>query len=117
MNFLLDENVPLSIKQTINKLGHVVITLHDLNMLGIHNGQVVELALNKNAIIVTLDSDFLQLKKDLQKESRIIYIQIHPRDPNKIRKLFEDNFSSIISKLNTPCKIIISKDKIDLELV
>ena len=63
MNFLLDENVPLSIKQTINKLGHVAITLHDLNMLGIHNGRVAKLALNKNAIIVTLDSDFTIKKR------------------------------------------------------
>ncbi len=37
MNFLLDENVPLSIKDVIRDLGFDVFTLHDFNMLGIQN--------------------------------------------------------------------------------
>ena len=66
MNFLLDENVPLSVKDVIHNLGFSVFTLHDFNMLGIQNGEVASLALKEEAIIITLDSDFLQLNKSLQ---------------------------------------------------
>jgi len=56
LKFLLDENVPLSIKSVIQEFGFEVLTLHDFNMLGIQNGEVAELALKENAIIITLDS-------------------------------------------------------------
>ena len=72
MKFLLDENMPISIKKIIRDLSYEVFTLHDFNMLGIQNGEVAKLALKENAIVITLDSDFLQLNKALQKKSRII---------------------------------------------
>ena len=84
-------------------------------MLGIQNGEVASLALKEEAIIITLDSDFLQLNKSLQKESRIIYIKIHPRDPKKIRELLNNNLKKYISQLNTPCKLIITEEDITLE--
>ncbi len=65
MKFLLDENVPLSIKKVITNLGYEAITLKDENKLGIRNGEVAELSIRKNAIIITLDSDFLLIKKEL----------------------------------------------------
>ena len=84
-------------------------------MLGIKNGDVADLALHENAIIITLDSDFLQLKKNLQKKCRIIYIKIHPRDPKKIRDLLEKNLNKHIKDLTNPCKLIISEQNTDLE--
>jgi len=115
LNFLLDENVPLSIKDVIRDLGFNVFTLHDFNMLGIQNGEVAKLALKEKAIIITLDSDFLQLNKSLQKKSRIIYIKIHPRDPKKIRELLHNSLKNYVSKLSAPCKLIISEDDITLD--
>jgi len=52
--FLLDENVPLSIKDVIHDLGFEVFTLFDFNMLGIKNGEVAQLALKEKAIIYHL---------------------------------------------------------------
>ena len=115
MNFLLDENEPLSIKNVIHDLGFDVFTLHDFNMLGIQNGEVAKLALKEKAIIITLDSDFLQLNKSLQKKSRVIYIKIHPRDPKKIRELLYSSLKKYVSKLNSPCKLIITEDDIILD--
>jgi len=51
LNFLLDENVPISIKDLIHELGFDVFTLHDFNMLGVKNGEVAKLALKEKAII------------------------------------------------------------------
>ena len=115
MNFLLDENVPISIKDVIHDLGFKVFTLHDFNMLGIQNGGVAKLALKEKAIIITLDSDFLQLNKSLQKKSCVIYIKIHPRDPKKIRKLLHNSLKKYVSKLNAPYKLIITEDDIILD--
>jgi len=115
LKFLLDENVPISIKNVIQDLGFDVFTLHDFNMLGIQNGDVAKLALKEKAIIITLDSDFLQLNKNLQKKSRIIYIRIHPRDPKKIRELLKNSLKKYISKLSTPCKLIITEDDFILD--
>ncbi len=117
MNFLLDENVPISIKAVIHDLGFNVFTLHDFNMLGIQNGEVAKLALKEKAIIITLDSDFLQLNKSLQKKSRIIYIKIHPRDPKKIRDLLHNSLKKYASKLSAPCKLIITEDDITIDEV
>ena len=115
MIFLLDENVPISVKDIIHDLGFDVFTLYDFHMLGIKNGDVAKLALKEKAIIITLDSDFLQLNEDLQKKSRIIYIKIHPRDPKKIRELLFNGLKEYISKLKVACKLIITEDNMIFE--
>jgi predicted nuclease of predicted toxin-antitoxin system len=112
VKFLLDENVPISSKKPIKALGYEALTLHDFNKLGIQNGEVAELALKENAIIITLDSDFLQLSESLQKKCRIIYIKIHPRDPKKIRELIQHNLKEIVPKLTKPCKLIVTEENI-----
>jgi len=112
LKFLLDENVPISLKKIILDLGYQVVTLHDFNKLGIQNGEVAELALKENAVIITLDSDFLLLNKTLQKKRRIIYVKIHPRDPKKIGDLIKSNLKNHVLVLKNPCKLIISEDDI-----
>ena len=109
MKFLLDENVPKSIKKLIIELGFSVITLKELNKLGITNGEVAETAINENSIIITLDSDFLTFKKELLLKSRIIYIKIHPRDPKTVLQLINDNLETCINMLSKPGKILITK--------
>ena len=115
MKFLLDENVPLSIKKIINNFGYKTTTLKDENQLGINNGEVAELSIKKNAIIITLDSDFLSIKKELQKKCKIIYIKTHPRDPKIIAKILQKYLEDAVTKLNNPGKIIVSENDIKFE--
>lgn len=103
MKFLLDENVPLSIKKIINNFGYKTTTLKD------------ELSIKKNAIIITLDSDFLSIKKELQKKCKIIYIKTHPRDPKIIAKILQKYLEDAVTKLNNPGKIIVSENDIKFE--
>ncbi|KKM04231.1 hypothetical protein LCGC14_1766320 [marine sediment metagenome] len=109
--------MPISIKEVIHDLGFDVFTLHDFNMLGILNGELAKITLKEKAIIITLDSDFLQLNKSLQKKSRIVYIKIHPRDPKKIRELLSNGLKKYTSKLNTPCKLIITEDDTTFDVI
>ncbi|MHA1274400.1 MAG: DUF5615 family PIN-like protein [Promethearchaeota archaeon] len=87
----------------------------DENQLGIKKGDVAELTIKKDAIILTLNSDFLILKKEFQKKSRIIYIKIHPRNPKKIAGLIKNNLINAVECLKYPGKIIISE--YDLEFL
>ncbi len=89
-------------KKVIQQLGYDVITLNDLNKLGIKNGEVAELAIKKDAIIVTFDSDFLSIKKSLQNLSRIIYMKIHQRNKKIIQELIKKNLKDWIGKLAKP---------------
>ena len=73
------------------------------------------LALKEKAIIITLDSDFLQLNKSLQKKSCVVCIKIHPRDPKKIRELLYNGLKKYVSKLKTPFTLIITEDNIILD--
>lgn len=115
MKFLLDENVPLSIKKVVKELGYHAITLHDENKLGIKNGEVADLAIKKDAIIITLDSDFLTIKKDLQVKSKIIFVNIHPRNPKVIIDLIKKNPDKCIAQLNIPGKVILTESDIIFE--
>ncbi|MFX1345142.1 MAG: DUF5615 family PIN-like protein [Promethearchaeota archaeon] len=115
MRFLLDENVPLSIKGIINNLGHEAYTLKDENQLGIKNSEVAELSIKKNAIIITLDSDFLLMKKELQKKSKIIFIRTHPRDPKNIATIVQKYLDNAVAKLDNPGKIILSEKEVKFE--
>ena len=115
MKFLLDENVPISIKKVIISLGHDVTTLKDENQLGINNGDVAKLSIDKKAIIITLDSDFLFMKKKLQEKCKIIYIKIHPRDPKIVSQIIIKYLKDALKKLEVPGKVVISENNMTFE--
>ena len=115
MKFLLDENVPRIIKKSLQKEGHEVLTLDQQNMRGVSNGAVANYALNINAIIITFDSDFLNLKKELEKEIKAIYIKLHPRDPKIANALLIKHLKLCLTNLEEPGVIILSKDGITLK--
>ena len=82
-------------------------------VLFVKNGEVAELAIKRDAIIITLDSDFLTLKKQLQQQSRIIYIKIHPRNPKKIAGIIQNYLKDAIDNLKNPGKLTITENDID----
>ncbi len=108
MKFLLDECAPRKIIGVLKNQGHNVQTLLELKGLGIQNGNVALLARDQNAIIITRDTDFLHLQKELQKKSRIIVLKIHPADPNIILSLLQKFLNQCIKFLEKPGKIIIT---------
>ncbi|MHA1973685.1 MAG: DUF5615 family PIN-like protein [Candidatus Hodarchaeales archaeon] len=111
MRFLLDENVPRSIKRfLVEELKFEAITVQDLNKRSISNGDVVKTSLEIDAIVITFDKDFTILSNDLRRQSRIIYIKIHPRDPIVARKLLEKHLSQCITKLMNPGIIQLTTD-------
>jgi predicted nuclease of predicted toxin-antitoxin system len=102
VNFLIDENVPINIIPFLTKKGYKCITLQQLKKRGILNGAVVQIAIKSQAILITCDTDFLNLKKELQIPARIVFIYVHPRDPIKIESLLKLNISRCIEELLNP---------------
>lgn len=100
----------------MNNLGYDVVTLRDEKQLGLKNGDVAQLAIIKHATIITLDSDFLSIRRELQKKCKIIYIKIHPRDPKIIAKIVQKYLKDAVAKLSIPGKIIISENDFEFKL-
>ena len=113
MKFLLDENVPRSIKKFLQEKGFKTLTLKELH--GISNGEVAKLSIEKDAIIITFDSDFLKLKKAIEKDIKAIYIKIHPRDPKVARDLLSKEIKSCLAYLEKPGIIILTQDGVILK--
>lgn len=55
--FLVDENISPLTMDFIRKLGFDVIDLIKINRRGITNGELVDLAISNNRVIITLDLD------------------------------------------------------------
>ena len=87
--FLLDENVPISIRNTLRARGFEVILVTDALGVGVRNHDIAELAKRSKDIVVTFDEDFLRLGPEIKGLVKVIYIQIHPRDPRKAQTLLD----------------------------
>jgi predicted nuclease of predicted toxin-antitoxin system len=108
VKFLLDECAPHNIVGFLKREGHSIQTLLDLKKKGIVNGDVAILAKKFEAILITRDSDFLYLKKSLQKFSRIIVLKIHPPKPDVIISQLQKFLSRCIDFLKEPGKVLIT---------
>jgi predicted nuclease of predicted toxin-antitoxin system len=63
MIFLLDENLPFSLIDSLERKGHKAYHIKKLGKTGIVNGEVYSLAIELNAWLITRDKDFRNLKK------------------------------------------------------
>ena len=109
MKFLLDENVPRDLLRFLRQNKFECKTLNELHKLGITNGEVVKMAIETHYVIITCDSDYLNLKKSVQNQIRVIYIKLHPRDPVKLVELFSKNLELCLNYLNETGKVIITE--------
>ncbi|MBN2153245.1 MAG: DUF5615 family PIN-like protein [Candidatus Lokiarchaeota archaeon] len=106
----MDENVPRALCTFLKQEGHQCTTLSKIKKTGIKNGELAKYAIETESIVITCDDDFLSLKKQLQEKARIIYVDIHPRDPEKIIQLIQLHIKSCISQLKRPGKAILTQE-------
>ena len=73
-SFLLDESAPTSILKILKKRAFEVVRLVNIGLLGLKNSEVAELAIRENKVVITLDSDFLRLRKNLKKGKSYLHL-------------------------------------------
>ena len=113
MSFLLDENFPKRLSSRIHSLGYKSTTLHELNLLGIKNGKVAEIAVSNGYIILTCDSDYLNFNKIIKEKIRVVYFKLINRVPELIWELLNNNISFIIDFLKDSGYIIITEESVN----
>ena len=87
--FLFDENVPLALREALKRKGFQVrLAIEDLGP-GVRNSDIVNLAKQADDIILTFDADFLRLQPKLRAVVKVIYIDLHPRDPREAERLLD----------------------------
>ena len=111
-SFLLDESAPTSILKILKKRGFEVVRLVNTGLLGLKNSEVAELAIRENKVIITLDSDFLRLRKNLLRKVKVIFIYVHPRDPIAIAHLVDEHIDRCIKTLKRKNIITLTKEGI-----
>jgi predicted nuclease of predicted toxin-antitoxin system len=85
----LDENVPISLRDTLEAKGFQARLAVEMLGVGARNHNIAELGRQSGDIILTFDEDFLRLQSELRRRVKVIYIKIHPRDPRVAQRLVE----------------------------
>jgi predicted nuclease of predicted toxin-antitoxin system len=89
VRFLLDENVPLRLRDSLLAKGFQVELVVEHLGIGASNHEVAEEATRIADTILTFDEDFLRLRPEIKQRVKVLYIKIHPRDPREARRLLD----------------------------
>jgi Domain of unknown function (DUF5615) len=77
MRFLLDENFPKAVTPILEAMGHLVDDYRLIGMIGAPDGEIVSLAKELSAVILTTDRDFFHtLGQDLTEHCGIIVVAV-----------------------------------------
>lgn len=108
---LLDENVPRSVKEWLNKKGFNTTSVSETNLKGTKDKTVAEYAQQNNMTILTLDTDFAQIYHTLLKGTiTVIVIKAKPATPNNIIDILNAAHKKIdLSKIQNNLVIITKK--------
>jgi predicted nuclease of predicted toxin-antitoxin system len=89
VRFLLDENVPRTLSDILRRRGFGVRITTEALGAGVRNSDLVNAARQSGEIILTFDADFLNLQPELQGLVKVMFIDMHPRDPSKARTMID----------------------------
>lgn len=108
--FLLDENVPIKLKQLFTSLDLSSVAVRDLKWFGIRNGKLSEKTKKESYILVTRDKDFTFLWDKYQ--IRVIHIAIEPPLLSSFLEPLERLLINWQYDLSMPFLLILQKDSI-----
>ena len=81
MLFKIDENISNIVADFIREKGHDVHTVYDENLNGKPDQQIIAAAAKENRILLTLDSDFSNIRNyPPEKYAGIIFFRLHKQD-------------------------------------
>jgi predicted nuclease of predicted toxin-antitoxin system len=111
MKFLIDAQLPPSLKRLFTSKGYDCIHTLDLVMQNDTPDRMINsISVNEQRIVITKDGDFLDsfiLKKEPYK---LILVKLGNISKNELLKFFVDKFDEIIEKIKTEEMILLTKD-------
>lgn len=93
MKLICDENLPKDIINRIKELGYNLVSIKD-KYEGVSDKEIVNIARDENAVIMTLDKDYLNMLKFIPNMPPIIFLRILSFDTKifvRIADLIHDN--------------------------
>jgi predicted nuclease of predicted toxin-antitoxin system len=97
MKFLLDDNIPYSVKKWFQEKGFEVVKLFEIGLKGADDETIYRYAIENGFTVITLDLDFGYLFLKFQKGT-IIVLRPHRSVPNEIICLLERSIKVILEK-------------------
>lgn len=113
VRFLLDENVPGIVSRLLRDRGYEVHRPRELGLEKAKNSELAEYALREDRVIVTLDEDFLKLRRDLLENTKVVFLKIHPRRPELVEKLIAENLETILRELSKRKMVMVTEEGVD----
>jgi predicted nuclease of predicted toxin-antitoxin system len=113
MTFLLDENLPPKLIQSLEKIGYHAIHVHDLQFTGKSDLHLVEYAEKNDYIIITHDLDYSRIISIMgRKKPSAITLRLDKINADIVFELLKSNLPSLKEKLEQGALVTISIDKI-----
>ncbi|HEV2831821.1 MAG TPA: DUF5615 family PIN-like protein [Hanamia sp.] len=113
MKFLLDAQLPPSLKQLFVKKGFDCIHTLDLEDGNDTSDKIInKISVAEQRIVITKDSDFYDSFIIKNKPYKLILVKLGNTSKKEVIQFFNDHFEEIIKKLKVESMILLSKERI-----
>lgn len=111
MKFLIDAQLPPSLKQVFISKGYDCIHTLDLESGNETPDKIINVvSVAEQRILITKDSDFFDSFIVKNEPYKLILVKLGNTSKNELIKFFSDQFNQIIEKIKVEDMILLSKD-------
>ena len=113
MRLLANENVFEPVIEYLRAEGHEVVSCRGTNLSGASDDEVYRKAVEDNLIIVTMDKDFLRMKRfPPQACGGIVVAKIYRRSVDETTRIFRERFGELSEESIRGRLVIISPERV-----
>lgn len=110
MKFLIDAQLPKSLKQLFLQNGYACIHTLDLQVANNTPDKVInKISIEESRILITKDSDFFQSFIIKNQPYKLIFVKLGNTSKNDLLRFFAVNFSVIISQIEKEDVVLLKR--------
>jgi predicted nuclease of predicted toxin-antitoxin system len=111
MKFLLDAQLPPSLKQLFTDKGYDCIHTLDLESGNDTTDKIInQISVAEQRILITKDSDFFDSFIIRKEPYKLIFVKLGNTSKKELIQFFDDRFAEIIEQIKVEDMILLSKD-------
>ncbi|MEO6329403.1 MAG: DUF5615 family PIN-like protein [Ginsengibacter sp.] len=111
MKFLLDAQLPPSLKQLFTDNGYDCIHTLDLELGNDTPDKIInQISVSEQRILITKDSDFFDSFLIKKEPYKLIMVKLGNTSKKELIQFFNDQFSKLIEKIKVENMILLSKE-------